>query len=58
MKKFCKYCQCRTEHAGGDCLECESLSLECELLSSIESDSDYSQDSYESSFIDDSELSN
>ena len=50
MKKFCKYCQSQTEHSGGDCLECESLS-------SIESDSDYSQDSYESSFIDDSELS-
>ena len=57
MKKFWKYCQSQTEHSGNDCLECESLSLECESLSSIESDSDYSQDSYESSFIDDSQLS-
>ena len=49
MKKFCKYCQCRTEHTGNDCLECEALSSD--------SWSDCSQDSYESSFIDDSELS-
>ena len=49
MKKFCKYCQSQTEHSGNDCLECESLSGE-------NSWSDYSQDNYESSFIDDSEL--
>ena len=50
MKKFCKYCQSQTEHSGSDCLECESLSSE--------SMSDYSDDEYESDFIDDSELSN
>ena len=50
MKKFCKYCQSQTEHSGDECLECESLS-------SIESVSDYSNDEYESDFIDDSELS-
>ena len=51
MKKFCKYCQSQTEHSQNDCLECESLS-------SDDSWSDYSQDNYEGSFIDDSELSN
>ena len=49
MKSFCKYCQSQTEHSGDECLECESLS-------SLESVSDYSQDEYESSFIDDGEL--
>ena len=51
MKKFCKYCQSQTEHSGDECLECESLL-------SGDSWSDYSQDEYESSFRDDSELSN
>ena len=51
MKKFCKYCQSQTEHSGNDCLEYESLS-------GCESYSDYSNDEYESDFIDDSELSN
>ena len=49
MKKFCNNCQSQTEHSGDECLKCESLS-------SIESVSDFSNDEYESDFIDDSEL--
>ena len=49
MKKFCRYCQDQTEHNNDECLECESVS-------SIESVSVFSNDEYESDFIDDSEI--
>ena len=49
MKIFGRYCQDQTEHNNYECLECESVS-------SIESVSDFSNDEYESDFIDDSEI--
>ena len=44
MKKFCKYCQEKTEHKNDECLECESLS-------NTESESDYSEEEYDSDFV-------
>ena len=42
MKKFCKYCQVKTEHKNDECFECESLSnSESESESEEEYDSDF-----------------
>ena len=43
MKKFCKYCQDKTEHENDECLECESLS-NTESESESESEEEYNSD--------------
>ena len=43
MKKFCNYCQEKTEHKIDECLECESLS-------NTENESD-GEEEYDSDFV-------